>query len=139
MKIRYLIVAISITSVFLLPLGCGLFDGGGSSGGLGPLGPVIVPYQDDSFTVEPFSKMTITINMRAGAVLEGYLTVRGGNDDIRFYIEDSYGTMLLDKNRVQGRFDFSFTASTAGFHTMFFDNSFSWITSKQVFIHYRVR
>ena len=111
---------------------------GGGAGGLGPVGHV-VPYQDRSLTVEPLSAMTLTINMSQGAVFEGYLTVRGGNDDIRFYIEDSYGNKVLDINRVRGRYDFSYKATSEGFHTIYFDNSFSIITSKQVYIHYRVR
>jgi len=111
---------------------------GGGAGGLGPVGHV-VPYEDRSFTVEPFEAITITINMSKGAVFEGYLTVRGGNDDIRFYIEDSYGNRVLDINRVNGRYDFSYVATSEGFHTIYFDNSFSVITSKQVYMHYRVR
>ena len=111
---------------------------GGGAGGLGPVGHV-VPYQDDSLTVEPLTSVTMTVNMADEAVFEGYLTVRGGNDDIRFYIKDSYGNKVLDINRVKGRYDFSYRATSGGFHTIYFDNSFSIVTSKQVYIHYRVR
>ena len=134
MKIYKFIVP--LISLILLTTGCGLSDGGG---GYGPVGPVIVPYKDSGFTVDPSYKYTITVNVKKGAIIEGYLTVRGGNDDIRFYIEDSFGNKVLDKNRVNGRYDFMYTAQSDGFHTMFFDNSFSWFTSKQVFLHYRVR
>jgi hypothetical protein len=81
----------------------------------------------------------ITVNVQQGAVIEGYLTVRGGNDDVRFYIEDSYGRKVLDKNRVNSRYDFYYTVVSTGFHTLYFDNSFSWITSKDVYLHYSVR
>ena len=116
----------------------GVVSCGGGVGGLGPAG-YVVPYHDQSFTVEPLSAVTITINMSTGAVFEGYLTVRGGNDDVRFYIKDSYGNIVLDINRVNGRYDFSYVVTSEGFHTIYFDNSFSIITSKQVYIHYRVR
>ena len=134
MKIYKFIVP--LISLILLTTGCGLSDGGG---GYGPVGPIIVTYKDSGFTVDPFYKYTVTINVKKGAIIEGYLTVRGGNDDVRFYIEDSFGNKVLDRNRVNGRYDFMYTVQSNGFHTMFFDNSFSWITSKQVFLHYRVR
>ena len=112
--------------------------GCGGVGGYGPAGRVI-PYIDRSLTVEPLHQVTMTVNMRSGAVFEGYMTVRGGNDDVRFYIKDSYGNEVLDKNRVQGRYDFSYKAASEGFHTLYFDNSFSLMTSKQVYLSYRVR
>jgi hypothetical protein len=76
--------------------------------------------------------------MSKGDVLEGYLTVRGGNDDIQFYVKDSYGNVVLNVS-VRGRYDFQYSATSEGFHTLYFDNSFSLLTSKQVLIHYRVR
>jgi len=130
MKHLFLVVVLSL--VLLGVAGCG------GAGGLGPVGHV-VPYQDESFTVKPLTATTMTINMANGAVFEGYVTVRGGNDDIRFYIKDSHGNKVLDINRVQGRYDFFYRATSEGFHTIYFDNSFSIITSKQVYIHYRVR
>ncbi len=98
-----------------------------------------MPYEDTSFTVSPFQEYTITVNVKQGAMIEGYLTVRGGNDDIRFYIENSFGDKVLDKNRVNGRYDFMYAVQSSGFHTMYFDNSFSLFTSKQVYLNYRVR
>ena len=123
--------------LLLLIPGCGLTGGG--SGGLGPVGEVIIPYSDRTLDVDPLEALTLSVNMREGTVLEGYLTVRGGNDDVRFYIEDSQGNRVLDINRVRDRYDFSYTATLAGFHTLYFDNSFSWFTSKLVLLHYRVR
>jgi len=128
-KILWIVLPVLIT---LAMTGCG------GVGGYGPAGRV-VPYTDRSLTVEPLLHVSMTIDMRSGAVFEGYMTIRGGNDDIRFYIKDSYGNKVLDKNRVQGRYDFSYKATTEGFHTLYFDNSFSLITSKQVYLHYRVR
>lgn len=96
------------------------------------------PYQDESFTVGPLSTSTMTINMSKGDIFEGYLTVRGGNDDIGLYIKDSYGNRVLQIG-VRGRYDFSYKATSEGFHTIYFDNGFSLLTSKQVYMHYRVR
>lgn len=132
-KMSKKLILLFLVPILLIPLlsGCG--------GGYGPGGSYIVPYRDEHFTVKPGHATTITINMNSGAVFEGYLTVRGGNDDVRFYIEDSYGHIVLDKNRVQGRYDFYYTATSEGFHTIYMDNTFGWITSKEVYIHYRVR
>ena len=128
-----LVICFLLILLPLLLLGCG-----GGTGGYGAPGHV-VPYQDKHFTVEPLQEMTMTINMNHGALFEGYLTVRGGNDDVRFYIKDSYGNKVLDINRVRGRYDFDYHATSEGFHTIYFDNSFSLVTSKQVYIHFRVR
>lgn len=124
--------------MFVIP-GCGTISQSGSSGGLGDVGTVAVPYQDNSFTVEAMHEVTLTPNMRNGAVLEGYFTIRGGNDDINFAIEDPQGNIVLSINKATGRYDFSYTAPSAGFYTMHFDNTFSLFTSKQIYIHYRVR
>ena len=131
MKTWYVVLWIAVLGLLIVGVvGCG---------GSGPVGQIVVPYRDQSITVEPGSAMTATVNMSKGAVVEGYMTVRGGNDDIRFYIKDSYGSKVLDIDRVRGRYDFSYTATSEGFHTMYFDNGFSFITSKQVYLHHRVR
>lgn len=129
-----IIILGSLISVALI----GALSCNGGTGGWGPPGQ-LVPYQDINFTVQPSTHYSMTVNMNSGAIFEGYLTVRGGNDDIRFYIKDSYGNVVLDINRVQGRYDFSYQATTEGFHTIYFDNTFSWITSKEAYLHYRVR
>lgn len=130
---KIIILRLLILLALIGVLGCS-----GGTGGCEPPGQ-LVPYQDISFTVGPLTYSSMTVNMNSGAIFEGYLTVRGGNDDIRFYIKDSYGNVVLDKNRVQGRYDFSYQATAEGFHTVYFDNSFSLITSKEVYLHYRVR
>jgi hypothetical protein len=129
---RYVLVVVILGLLIMNVVSCT-----SGVGGLGVVGHV-VPYQDSNFTVKPSSSMTITINMAKGAVFEGYLTVQGGSNDIGFYIKDSHGNKVLDENRVNGKYDFSYTATLGGFHIIYFDNSFSTI-SKQIYIHYRVR
>ncbi len=130
-------VAIIIISLLLA---MAVVAGAVSCGGrLGPLGHA-VPYTDDYITVEPFTTRCITVLMSKGSILEGYITVRGGNDDIVFYIEDiRYENKLFFGDRVYGLEHFYYQATHDGVYTMCFDNSFSWITSKRVHIHYRVR
>ncbi len=98
-----------------------------------------VAYRDVNLTVEPLQTYNLTADMKLGDVIEGYFSVKGGNNDIHFYLEDSYGNKILNIDRVQGRYDFSHKATSEGFHSLFFDNSFSLVTSKLVFLHYRIR
>ncbi len=101
-----------------------------------------VPYQDKNINVGPFSTETLTMNSPKGVTIEGYLTVRGGNDEIVFYIKDSYGNVVLNI-QVRGRYDFSYKTTSEGFHTLYFDNGSSLfaspLASKQILMHYRVR
>ncbi|GEM_PF-5655254 len=129
-----------ITMVYIfLVISTLLLVGCSQAGGLGSVGSVIVPYKDDSFTIKPLSKASGTVDMRNGAIFEGYLTIRGGNNDIEFYVQDSYGKKVLSAGRVTGRYDFNYKATSEGFHTFYFDNNFSVFTTKEVFIHYRIR
>jgi len=131
-------IVLLIISLIVAAVGLGGAVSCSGVGGYGPVGQV-VPYVNRSFIVKPLNSITMTADMRSGAVFEGYLTVRGGNDDVRFYIKDSHGNKVLDINRVRGRYDFSYRATSDGFHTIYFDNSFSFVTSKNVYLHYRIR
>jgi hypothetical protein len=126
-------LTVLMTVALLLLTGCG-----SGAGGYGPVGNV-VPYKDSNFSVSAGTYQTATVNMNKGAILEGYITVRGGNDDLRFYIKDSYGSTVLDINRIKGRYDLYYSANNEGFVTIYFDNSFSVFTGKNVYFHYRVR
>ena len=96
-------------------------------------------YKNTTFNVDPFSAWVMVIDMNRGDVFEGYLIVRGGNDDIKFYIKDPYGNKVLDAGWVYSGYDFHYIATSEGLHTAEFDNSWSWLTSKVVSVNYRVR
>ena len=108
------------------------------SGGYGPGGSYVVPYLDANYEVPPGRYVSLTVDMREGAVFEGYMTIRGANNDIRLKIVDSYNHEWVNM-LVVDRYDFSFTAKSSGFHTIYLDNTMSIVTTKQVFIHYRIR
>lgn len=95
-------------------------------------------YHIYSFDVEPSSATTLTFKMSRGETLEGYLTVSGGNDDIRFYINNPAGVKMLDIKRVQERYDFVYTADSDGSHSLSFNNGFSFRTGKHICLHYRI-
>lgn len=88
----------------------------------------------ESFTVAPFKYIIWSFELSPGWGFDVYFTVRGGNDDINFYIEDPYGNTIYNAGRVSGRHSYSFTAQTTGVYSLYFDNSFSFITSKLVFV-----
>lgn len=133
-KAAIIILSLILTMVVGL---IGALSCGSGEGGSGPASH-LVPYMDTSFTVEYMSAKTMTINMAKGAVFEGHFTVRGGNGELRFFIEDSYGKHATDFITVKDRHDFSFRASVEGFYTVNFLNIPEPIP-KTVYLHYRVR
>jgi hypothetical protein len=90
----------------------------------------------DNFQVPPLQYVTSTFVLSQGDRIEGYFTVLGGGNDINFNIKDPYASTILDAGRVTGRRDFAFTAEYSGAYTLTFDNSFSILTSKNVFLSY---
>lgn len=104
-----------------------------------PVGEYIVPYTDTSFHVSPRSYRTLTVHAGAGDRIEGYFTIRGGADEVKFRIEDSYGSTIYNAGLVYDRHDFRVICGSQGYYTLYFDNSFSWTVGKDVYLHYRVR
>lgn len=96
-------------------------------------------YHIYSLDIEPLSAASLTFKMAAGETIEGYLKVKGGNDDIRFYINDPSGARVLDVKRVQERYDFAYMAGSEGSYALNFNNGFSFMTGKHVCLHYRIR
>lgn len=96
-----------------------------------------VPYLIAQFTAGIGKPYTIPVMLGIGDILEGSMSVTGGNNDIRFYIKDPSGSIVVDGNRVQQSYSFSLTSVSSGQYIMYFDNSFSFITSKKVHLNYR--
>lgn len=92
----------------------------------------------EDHSVSAMQRLTLTMHFEKHERLEGYFTVRGGNDDVKFYIKNPYGAVILDAGMVTGRHDFAFTAEHEGVYTLYFDNTFSLITSKTIFLSYRI-
>ena len=94
-----------------------------------------IKYQE----VPPLHYGTLTFFLKQGDRIEGEFTVRGGNDDIIFYIKDPYGNIIYEPaGQVHGWHKFSITASSNGAYTLYFDNTFSLITSKSVYLTIRI-
>ena len=96
-------------------------------------------YTDKNFTVGVDEKYTIVVELRAGQTIEGDFSVSGREDDIGFYIKDPFGGLAYGVIRTVGGQSFTAEARYSGTHTLYFDNSFSWGTSRQVALRYRLR
>lgn len=96
-------------------------------------------YTERDFTVGVSEKHTIAVNLEAGQIVEGDFSISGQEDYIDFYIKDPFGGLLYDVNRAGGSLQFTAEAIYSGVHTLYFDNSFSWDTNRQIALRYRVR
>ena len=97
------------------------------------------PYTDRDFTVGVGEKYTLVADLEAGQIIEGDFSVSGQEDYIDFYIKDPSDSLLYGVIRAEGSQEFSAKATYSGTHTLYFDNSFSFGTSRQITLHYRIR
>jgi hypothetical protein len=97
------------------------------------------PYSEESFAVPPAREKSLILELSTGESLEGYFQVTsGGNLDIRFWVTEPYGkTVYAARDGAKGRHDFAFKATTEGYYTLHFDNTFSLVTHKQMVLKYR--
>ena len=96
-------------------------------------------FQEVSFTVAASAKHTIAVEVRAGHSLEGSFSVSGPENYIDFYIKDPAGGLAYGVVRAQGGHGFEALAETGGIYTLYFDNSISFGSSRNISLRYRVR
>lgn len=101
--------------------------------------PVETQTQEASFTVASSAKHTIPIEVRSGQSIEGYFSVTGRENYIDFYIKDPAGGLAYGVVRAQGSHSFQAQAKITGLHTLYFDNSISFGSSREISVHYQVR
>lgn len=97
------------------------------------------PYTERDFTVGVGEKYTLAAEVRAGQTIEGDFSVSGQEDYIDFYIKDPSGDLLYGVIRADGSHKFTAKAKYSGVHTLYFDNSFSFGTSRQIALRYCAR
>lgn len=131
MKWTRIIPVVLLALVILVASACRGGSGGGSGGSYFP------PYAEKSFTVENLSSRTLTAHLDAGERLEGYFTIRGGQDEVKFWIEDPHGATIYNAGLVYDYHNFNVIVSRTGYYTMYWDNSFSWTVDKHVYLKYR--
>jgi len=79
--------------------------------------------QNETWYVEAFGQRTATTNLDKGHREEGYFTVRGGNEELAFWIKDPFGATIYNARDVRSRRDFAFTAEYSGAYTLYFENN----------------
>lgn len=95
--------------------------------------------RDEELTVLPLQTMTVVVPMEASQILTGYITIDGGNDDIKVYVKDDFGEEIADFGIVSGTQQITYKVTKSGFYTIYFDNSFSVAVNKEIKLHYSVR
>ncbi len=76
---------------------------------------------------------TLTFNLESGTKFKGSLSIAGGaGKDINFMVKDPSGNQIISERRIAEGGNFEFTATSNGAYTLYFDNSFSLFSSKQV-------
>jgi hypothetical protein len=101
--------------------------------------PVLVSAESTLFKVPAGGYYPVTVSMNSGDRLDYSFQVSSwrGTDEIAFSIRDPNGNSVVSLGRVGG-YSGSYTASSSGSYTMYFDNGFSIITEKDVSLNYGV-
>ncbi|MBI4289333.1 MAG: emp24/gp25L/p24 family protein [Chloroflexi bacterium] len=97
------------------------------------------PVLETTFTVAAGAKHTIAVDLREGRTISGTFSVSGKENFIDFYIKDPNGGLAFGSERAQGGLSFEARAETSGIHTLYFDNSFSFGSPREVTLRYQVR
>ena len=75
---RYLVLTLAIIVIVAVLAGCGMIPG-------------YDPYTDERFHVSQLSFNSLSVHAGAGDGIEGYFTISGGQDEVKFWIEDPWG------------------------------------------------
>lgn len=82
----------------------------------------------------PFGYKKLTSHLVEGQHIEVSFTIAGGNNDIYVYVHDPSNVVVAGSkdNRFYNNGQFGFTASVSGTYTLYFNNTFSPFTSKDI-------
>lgn len=93
----------------------------------------------ESIQVDALSTSMLTVNLKSGQKFSGSLSISGGGgNDIDFWVTDPVGATIVNLGRVSQGSSFEFTANKDGAYTLHFGNTFSWFSSKTVYLTYDV-
>jgi hypothetical protein len=93
--------------------------------------------QVETFDIDPLSGKTLTFNLSDGQKVTGSVSITGGSgNDVDIWVTNPTGNTILNLGRVSQGIDFEFTADKDGAYTLHFDNSFSILSSKNIYLTY---
>lgn len=79
----------------------------------------------------------MTIDFQGGQKVSGSFNITGPGHQVKFWIRDPTGAIILDSGTVISPMNFEFTASKGGTYVLNFDNS-EWNNYKHVYLSYDV-
>ena len=94
-----------------------------------------IPFQEQSFEVPPRAWALIRIQVENGQTIEAKVSV---DTDVDLVLLDPRGKTVFGPYRVRGSYSLQEMSRRSGEWVLKIDNSFSWLTSKQVTVQYRV-
>lgn len=74
------------------------------------------------YDVEGGAVLQLSWYLEEGDRTEGGFTVSGGNEEVRFYIENPSGAIIYDAGIVKTRLSTGFTAGVSGIYSFYFEN-----------------
>lgn len=77
----------------------------------------------EDFTISAKQGISRDQHYERGERIEGYFTVRSGNEQVEFSIKDPYGTVVYDPGTVTSRHDFGITTEHSGVYQLFWGNT----------------
>lgn len=77
----------------------------------------------EDFTIPAKQGISRDQHYERGERIEGYFTVRSGNEQVEFSIKDPYGTAVYDPGTVTSRHDFGITTEHSGLYSLFWGNT----------------
>jgi len=80
---------------------------------------------------------TMTIDLQGGQKVSGSFNITGLGHQVKFWIRDPTGAIILDSGTVISPMNFEFTAGKGGTYVLNFDNTY-WDNYKHVYLGYDV-
>lgn len=88
------------------------------------------------YNVEGGSVLQLSWYLQEGDRTEGGFTVSGGNEEVRFYIENPSGAIIYDAGIVKTRLSTGFTAEDSGIYSLYFEN-LEPLSDKRIHVRFR--
>lgn len=99
-------------------------------------GSFVQAVQTENVNVDVLSSRALVFIFSEKVDFRGSFSVSGGSGNtIDFYVTDPDGNRIVNLGRVSQE-EFEFTTQNSGAYTLYFDNSFSWFSSKVVTLSY---
>ena len=90
------------------------------------------------YMLGPREQAVLDIPLDSGDVLEGYITIRFGDELLDFTILDQSGEVLITQSELKRRHDFYYAASLSSGYSLLLENQSSENVDKLIYISYKI-